>query len=111
MRIGWQQIRAALARRMRYRITRGGALFTGAILVVGLGAVASANNLLFLIVAMMLATLLVSGFVSRLCLAALELDFQVPEHVSAGRDDRRPDQQCRHHHGEIVAVSTGGRAY
>ena len=86
MRIGWQQIRAALARRMRYRITRGGALFTGAILVVGLGAVASANNLLFLIVAMMLATLLVSGFVSRLCLAALELDFQVPEHVSAGRD-------------------------
>ena len=86
MRISWQQIRAALARRMRYRITRGGALFTGAILVVGLGAVASANNLLFLIVAMMLATLLVSGFVSRLCLAALELDFQVPEHVSAGRD-------------------------
>jgi uncharacterized protein (DUF58 family) len=33
----------------------------------------------------MMATLLVSGFVSRLCLAALELDFLVPEHVAARR--------------------------
>ena len=48
-------------------------------------AIASATNLLFLILAAMLATLLVSGFVSRLCLAALELDFLVPEHIPAGR--------------------------
>jgi len=81
----WEQLRSALARRRRYKITRGGLLFTLAILVVGLGAVVSANNLLFLIVAAMLATLLVSGFVSRLCLAGLELDFLVPEHVPAGR--------------------------
>src|SRR5215469_6790343 len=33
----------------------------------------------------MMATLLVSGFVSRLCLAALELDFLVPDHVPARR--------------------------
>ncbi len=82
----WHQFRSAIARRIRYKITRGGLLFTLAILVVGFGAVISANNLLFLIVATMLATLLVSGFVSRLCLAALELDFLVPEHVSAGRN-------------------------
>src|SRR3954470_18416162 len=82
----WQKLRSALARRIRYKITRGGVLFTFAILVVGFGAIVSANNLLFLIVATMLATLLVSGFVSRLCLAALELDFLVPEHVPAGRD-------------------------
>jgi len=85
LRIGWQQIRAVLARRIRYRITRGGILFIAAIFVVGVSAIVSANNLLFLIVATMLATLLVSGFVSRLCLAGLELDFQVPEHVAAGR--------------------------
>ena len=54
-------------------------------MLVGLAAIASANNLLFLILAAMLATLLVSGFVSRLCLAALELDFLVPEHIPAGR--------------------------
>ncbi len=33
----------------------------------------------------MLATLLVSGLVSRLCLAALQLDFLVPDHIPAGR--------------------------
>jgi uncharacterized protein (DUF58 family) len=81
----WDRLRAALGRRIRYRITRGGLLFTVAILLVGLSAVVSANNLLFLIMAAMMATLLVSGLVSRLSLAGLELDFLVPEHVSAGR--------------------------
>lgn len=74
-----------LSRRIRYKITRGGLLFSFGILLVGLGAILSANNLMFLIAAAMMATLLVSGFVSRMCLAGLELDFQVPEHVSAGR--------------------------
>jgi len=47
--------------------------------------VASANNLLFLILAAMLSTALVSGLVSRLCLAGLELDFRAPDHISANR--------------------------
>jgi len=75
----WQQGREYLARRIRYKITRGGVLFTLAIGLVVFGAIVSANNLLFLIVAAMMATLLISGLVSRLCLAGLELDFQVPE--------------------------------
>src|ERR1035441_6787838 len=77
----WQQFRAFLARRIRYKITRGGVLFTFAILLVPAGAIVSANNLIFLILAAMMATLLVSGLVSRLCLAGLALDFQVPEHI------------------------------
>src|ERR1035441_9406933 len=77
----WQQFRAFLARRIRYKITRGGVLFTFAILLVAAGAIVSANNLIFLILAAMMATLLVSGLVSRLCLAGLALDFQVPEHI------------------------------
>ncbi len=81
----WRLLKSALSIRVNYKVTRGGLLFTLAILGVGLGAIISANNLLFLIVATMMATLLVSGFVSRLCLAALELDFLVPEHVPAGR--------------------------
>jgi uncharacterized protein (DUF58 family) len=81
----WQQFRAFLARRIRYKITRGGVLFTFAILLVAAGAIVSANNLIFLILAAMMATLLVSGLVSRLCLAGLALDFQVPEHIPAGR--------------------------
>ena len=85
MRILWQQAHAFLARRIRYKITRGGALFTFAMLLVTFGAIVSANNLLFLILAAMMATLLISGLVSRLCLAGLALDFQVPDHIPAGR--------------------------
>jgi hypothetical protein len=81
----WKQFHTLLPKRIRYKITRGGLLFTFAILVVGWGAAISGNNMLFLIVAAMMATLLVSGLFSRLCLAGLELDFQVPEHVPAGR--------------------------
>jgi uncharacterized protein (DUF58 family) len=81
----YHRLHHLLTRRIRYKITRGGLLFSFAIAMVAFGAVASANNLLFLIVAAMMATLLVSGLVSRLCLAELHLDFQVPEHVAAGR--------------------------
>jgi uncharacterized protein (DUF58 family) len=81
----YQRVRDVLTRRIRYKVTRGGLLFSVAIAMVGFGAVASANNLLFLIVAAMMATLLVSGLVSRLCLAELHLDFLVPDHVPAGR--------------------------
>ena len=81
----WFDIRHLVLRRIKYKVTRGGVLFTAAVVLVGFAAVASANNLLFLILATMLSTLMVSGLISRLCLAGLELDFLVPEHVSAGR--------------------------
>jgi uncharacterized protein (DUF58 family) len=81
----YQRVRDVVTRRLRYKITRGGLLFSLAIALVAFGAVVSANNLLFLIVAAMMATLLVSGLVSRLCLAELHLDFLVPDHVPAGR--------------------------
>jgi uncharacterized protein (DUF58 family) len=74
-----------LQRGVKYRVTRGGFLFTLAVALVAAAAVASANNLLFLVVATMLSVLLMSGLVSRLGLAGLELDFALPEHVSAGR--------------------------
>jgi uncharacterized protein (DUF58 family) len=70
---------------MRYRITRGGVIFTIALLLVAAAAALSANNLLFLIAAAMLATLLVSGFVSRLSLAGLQVDLLLPEHICARR--------------------------
>ncbi len=79
------RLRLALAGRIRYKITRGGVLFSAGIVVIGAAAVFTGDNPLFLIVAAMMATLLVSGFVSRLCLAGLELDFLAPEHVPARR--------------------------
>jgi len=74
-----------LRRRIRNRIARGGVLFAVALVLVGSAAALSANNLLFLILAAMLATLLISGFVSRLVLAGLELELLLPDHISARR--------------------------
>jgi uncharacterized protein (DUF58 family) len=79
----WTRWAALLRRRIRYKITRGGVLFVAALIVVAAGAAISANNLLFLIVAAMFATFSVSGLVSRLVLAGLELELMLPEHVSA----------------------------
>ncbi len=69
----------------RQQITRAGLVFTLTILLVGMAAFASANNLLFLLVASLLATLLISGFISRLGLAGLELDIELPDHIPARR--------------------------
>jgi uncharacterized protein (DUF58 family) len=69
--------------RLRYRITRGGSLFLLAIALTGAGAFLSGNNLLFLVFSAMLALLLVSGFISRLMLAGLEIELLLPEHVFA----------------------------
>lgn len=59
--------------------------YIAAVVAVALTAFLSANNLLFLMLAALLATLLLSGFVSRLSLAGLELDFRMPEQISARR--------------------------
>jgi uncharacterized protein (DUF58 family) len=74
-----------LRQRVHYHLPLGGLLFILGILVVGLAAIVSANNLLFLVWAAMLATMLVSGFVGRLSLSGLAMDLTLPEHVSARR--------------------------
>lgn len=80
-----QRLKSFLKRALRRTVTAVGILFAAAMLLVALAAAASANNLLFLIAAAMLATLLVSGFISRLSLAGLELDLALPEHIAARR--------------------------
>src|SRR5687767_4481272 len=86
MAIGlFRRIKHALAGGMRQRVTRSGFGFSFLISVVGAVSFLSGNNLLFLVLAALLATLLLSGFVSRLSLAGLELDFVFPDHISARR--------------------------
>lgn len=72
----------------RQPFTRLGLAYICAMLLVALAAFVSANNLLFLILAAMLATFLVSGFFSRLSLAGLELDLLLPQHTAARRPVR-----------------------
>jgi uncharacterized protein (DUF58 family) len=81
--VSLDRIHALIRRRVRYQITRGGALFVFAIALTGVGAFLSGNNLIFLIFSAMLALFLVSGFLSRLVLAGLELELLLPQHVSA----------------------------
>jgi uncharacterized protein (DUF58 family) len=54
-------------------------------LVIGIAALNTGNNLLYIVVAAMLAAILVSGLVSALVLRGLNLDVRLPEHVFAGR--------------------------
>lgn len=74
-----------LEARVRERVTSTGLVFLLALALTGFAAFASANNLLFLMLAAMLATLLVSSFVSRIGIAGLELDIQLPDHIAAKR--------------------------
>lgn len=66
-----------------YHLTREGSVFIGSIFVLSIAALNTGNNLLFLILAAMLASILVSGAVSRFVLRGLELDVLLPDHVFA----------------------------
>ena len=81
----WARLQAILDLGTKQPATRLGLLFAMMTILVALAAFASANNLLFLILAAMLATLMVAGFISRLSLAGLELDLLLPDHISARR--------------------------
>jgi len=68
-----------------YEVTRAGIVYVLVTLVIGIAALNTGNNLLYIIVAAMLAAILVSGVVSAWVLRYLELDIKLPEHVFAGR--------------------------
>lgn len=69
-----------------YDVTRVGAAYIVTVLLIGIAALNTGNNLLYIIVAAMLAAILVSGVASAVVLRDLELDIRLPEHVFAGRE-------------------------
>lgn len=71
-----------------YDVTRTGIVYVLVVLLIGIAALNTGNNLLYIVVAAMLAAILVSGIASALVLRSLELDVRLPEHVFA----RRPTQ-------------------
>jgi len=81
-RVEAERVRDALD----FEVTRTGALYAVAVLIIGIAALNTGNNLLYVIVATMLAAIAVSGIASALCLRGLELDLKVPEHIFAGMD-------------------------
>jgi uncharacterized protein (DUF58 family) len=68
-----------------YDVTQVGIVYVAIVIVIGIGALNTGNNLLYIVVAAMLAAIAVSGFASAMVLRGLELDVRLPEHVFAGR--------------------------
>ncbi len=81
-RVGARRVREALD----FEVTGAGALYAIVVLLIGIAALNTGNNLLYIIVAAMLAAIVVSGIASSACLRGLELDLKVPEQLFAGTD-------------------------
>jgi uncharacterized protein (DUF58 family) len=78
--------RTALERwlvKIEYDFTREGVLYLIIIAVIAIAGLNTGNNLLFIILASLLAAILVSGILSQIVLSQLELDFVLPDHVFA----------------------------
>ncbi|MFB6375371.1 MAG: DUF58 domain-containing protein, partial [Bradymonadaceae bacterium] len=69
----------------RLSFTRGGKYFAGMTLMVGLGAINTGNNLLFLVLGMMLSLIVASGMLSEAVLRKLRVRRQLPKHLFAHR--------------------------
>jgi uncharacterized protein (DUF58 family) len=74
-----------LRQTFHYEVTKAGVVYVLVTLVIGIAALNTGNNLLYIVVAAMLAAILVSGLVSAMGLRSLELEVRLPEHVFAGR--------------------------
>ncbi|PYV32711.1 MAG: hypothetical protein DMG22_12370 [Acidobacteria bacterium] len=80
--------RTALERwleKIEFEFTREGVVYFLVIAVIVVAALNTGNNLLFIVLASLLAGILASGILSMIVLERLELDFLLPEHVFAAR--------------------------
>jgi uncharacterized protein (DUF58 family) len=80
--------RTALERwvmKIEYEFTREGAVYLVVIAIIIVAALNTGNNLLFIILASLLAGILVSGIFSKIVLSELELEFVLPEHLFAAQ--------------------------
>lgn len=93
---GWVGVKIvpALARRtalrwltveIRFRLTREGWVYITGVFLLGLAALNTGNNLLFLILSALLAGILMSGVLSTIVLTGNELDIELPEQIFAGQ--------------------------
>ncbi len=70
---------------MDYDVTRAGMIYILISVVIGIAAINTGNNLLYVIVASLLSAVLVSGIASAVVLRSLTLDVHLPERVFAER--------------------------
>lgn len=71
--------------RMEYRVSREGWIYILGIFLVAIAALNTGNNLLFLILASLIAIILMSGVLSSITLSGISMRLQLPEHIFAGQ--------------------------
>jgi len=74
--------------RIEYRVTVEGWIYLGGIILVSLAALNTGNNLLFLILASLIAIILMSGILSSITLSGVGMHLELPEHIFAGQTVR-----------------------
>jgi hypothetical protein len=74
--------------KMEYRVTRSGWIYFAGIMLVALAALNTGNNLLFLVLACLIAIILMSGILSSVTLSGVEMRLELPEHIFAGQPVR-----------------------
>jgi uncharacterized protein (DUF58 family) len=74
--------------KMEYRVTRAGWVYFAGIMLVALAALNTGNNLLFLVLACLIAIILMSGILSSVTLSGVEMRLELPEHIFAGQPVR-----------------------
>ncbi len=74
--------------RTEYKVSREGWIYFAGVLLVALAALNTGNNLLFLILASLIALILMSGILSSISLSGIEMRLTLPEHIFAGQSVR-----------------------
>lgn len=68
----------------KFRLTREGRVFVVVTILVGVAAINTGNNLLYLVLSLLLGLLLLSGVLSDLSLYALEVELSLPHRLEVG---------------------------
>ena len=74
-----------LSYQIDYKVTPEGIAYIIGIVVIGGAAVNTGNNLMFMVLACLLAGLLISGLLSRVVLGGVDVRLELPEHIFAQR--------------------------
>jgi uncharacterized protein (DUF58 family) len=72
-----------LSFKMEYKISHAGWFYIAGVLMVALAALNTGNNLLFLILATLIAVILMSGILSSITLSGVNVRLELPEHIFA----------------------------
>jgi uncharacterized protein (DUF58 family) len=77
-----------LGYKMEYKVTRQGWFYIVGVILISLAALNTGNNLLFLILACLIAIILMSGILSSITLSGVAMRLQLPEHIFAAQPIR-----------------------